>query len=440
MEDLLEYVKALVIEKGNMHYQKELMKYMMQTFEPSINDKKKYGEVNTPESLRNDMLSTLMDYDATFFNTVKTVFEPCCGKGLFLLDIIDRFMEGLSNVYSDIHERYKIIVEQCVYFADINPMNIDICRIIIDPFSQYSLQCYLGDVLNVTISTVFQKEYFYAIISNPPYNALGKTGTGNAIWQHFVKKALYDWRCKYLVFVHPPGWRKPPKQDSKYNGLFEDLTRKNNMLYLEMHDVSDGLKVFGCGTRYDWYIVKSQESKNNDITKVKDYKNIIYNLHLQKFYFLPNYNINDILKYVLDDNDDKTVQVLYSRTSYASDKKWISHSRNDIYTFPIIHSTPRSGVRILYSKKDDNGHFNIPKLIFGDSGIYNAIIDERGEYGLSEHAIGFTGYTIEEMNAMKKIIETNEFSENILKPCMWSNYQIDWRLFTYFKRNFYDIV
>lgn len=445
IEILTQYVHELIIEKGHMHYQKELAEYMMRFFEPSEMNKKKYAEVNTPTELRHDMLSKLIEYDLNFFKSKKTIFEPCCGKGLFILDVIDEFMKGLSELYPNINERYRVIVEECIYFADINPVNIDICKVIMDPFSQYQLQYHKGDALEISLTQHFHRDTkFDAVVSNPPYNALGKTATGNAIWQYFVKKALHDWSRGYLVFVHPPGWRKPPKQDSKYTGLFDDLTNKNHMLYLEMHDIKDGLRVFGCGTRYDWYIVKlkpyiTSYINESSMTKVKDYKGNVMDINLMNFYFLPNYNINEVQKYCLSKNDSSTpINVLYSRTSYASDKSWVTDYRNDEYCFPIIHSTPKSGTRYLYSKKDDNGHFYVPKIIFGDSGINNVVIDELGQYGMSEHAIGFTGYnTIHEMNTVKKILESSEFTEQVLKPCMWSNYQIDWRLFTYIKRDFH---
>ena len=38
---------------------------------------------------------------------------------------------------------------------------------------------------------------------------------------------------------------------------------------------------------------------------------------------------------------------------------------------------------------------------------------------------------------IKKYIESSEFKE-LLKACSWSNFRIDWRLFTYFRKDFYN--
>ena len=37
---------------------------------------------------------------------------------------------------------------------------------------------------------------------------------------------------------------------------------------------------------------------------------------------------------------------------------------------------------------------------------------------------------------LKKVLESLEFKK-VLESCSWSNYQIDWRLFTYFKKDFW---
>jgi hypothetical protein len=39
-------------------------------------------------------------------------------------------MLGLKSIYPDDAQRYKVIVEECLYFADINPTNIYICKTI----------------------------------------------------------------------------------------------------------------------------------------------------------------------------------------------------------------------------------------------------------------------------------------------------------------------
>ena len=42
----------------------------------------------------------------------------------------------------------------------------------------------------------------------------------------------------------------------------------------------------------------------------------------------------------------------------------------------------------MYSSKNDRGHFGIKKIIFGESGIYNSIVDIEGKYGMTQGAMG----------------------------------------------------
>ena len=42
-----------------------------------------------------------------FWTKENTVFEPCFGKGGFVIDIIDRFMNGLKDKYPEKNKRYK---------------------------------------------------------------------------------------------------------------------------------------------------------------------------------------------------------------------------------------------------------------------------------------------------------------------------------------------
>jgi len=47
------------------------------------------------------------------------------------------------------------------------------------------------------------------------------------------------------------------------------------------------MKVFNCGTRFDIYLLQHKIKKNFK-TKIKDEQNVIYNINLHEFYFLPN--------------------------------------------------------------------------------------------------------------------------------------------------------
>jgi hypothetical protein len=368
------------------------------------------------------------------------VFEPCCGKGGFVLDVVHRFMEGLQQHEPNELKRYKLIVEKCVYFADINPVNIFITRLLLDPKEQYSLLYYEGNTLEIDLGKTFKITSFDLVIGNPPYNSSGSTSTGNTLWNQFVIHSIDNWIGinNYLLFVHPPGWRKPSSSKSKYNNLYKKMTSECHMISLSICDHKQGKAVFHCGTRYDWYLIKKQDSskKLNWMTRVIDEIGFESFLDLRKFEFLPNFDICKLEKTI--GTSEPRCSVLYNRTNYATDnKKWISKEETKEFCYPLVHSTSKSGNSFYYSSRNDNGHFGISKVIFGQTGIADVIIDLKGIYGMTDNAMAILVSSEEEANKLKKVLMSSSFS-SFLKACSWSNYRIDWRLFSYFKRNWWN--
>lgn len=119
------------------------------TIIPTQNERKSNAEVSTPYELRNEMLDKI---PKEFWTTPKKVFEPCCGKGGFVIDVIRRFMDGLKEYEPNEEFRYKLIVEKCLYFADINRYNVELCCSMINPDGKYDLNYHIGNTLELDIN------------------------------------------------------------------------------------------------------------------------------------------------------------------------------------------------------------------------------------------------------------------------------------------------
>ena len=63
---------------------------------------------------------------------------------------------------------------------------------------------------------------------------------------------------------------------------------------------------------------------------------------------------------------------------------------------PIIDTYYYTKRRYMYSSRNDNGHFGITKVIFGDSGVFNPLIDIEGNYGMTQHAMAIEVDDLEE--------------------------------------------
>ena len=421
-------------------YIKEVINLIDSYIGISESEKKLLGEVFTPFKLINEMLDTLPK--EVWSNPHLKWLDPANGIGNFPIIIVERLMEGLKDFEPDYDKRYKHIMENMIYVCDINPKNMFIFFNLFNPDNRLNLNAYRGSFLDegfdIVMKEVWGVEKFDIVVGNPPYNigqnAKGKRGGGDTLWDKFVIKSLNDTLKNdgYLVFVHPTLWRKPQSEKSSSREV-NNIMMKKQIHYLECHNSNDGMKTFNAGTRYDFYLLENCPIYKDTLINGEDRKNI--NIDLKKYDFIPNYNI-ELFDKLIDTEDDKRCPIIFNVSNYETRKDWVSSEKNDEFKYTLIHSTPKSGTRYMYSSRNDNGHFGIPKVIFGDSGIYDVIIDMNGKYGMTQHSMAIQVSSLEEAQNIKNVLMSENFSE-FLKTVMWSNFQIDWRLFKYFKKDFW---
>ena len=117
----------------------------------------------------------------------------------------------------------------------------------------------------------------------------------------------------------------------------------------------------------------------------------------------------------------------------------MSNTKTTEHVYPVIHTIPQKGPRYIYSSTNKNGHFGVSKVIFGQSSTSNPIVDMDGQFGMSEHAMAIEVSSPSDATDLQNILKSETFID-VLNSCKWSNYMIDWRLFTYFKKDFYHSV
>jgi len=415
---------------------KELLELINDCLKPKEVEKKENGEVFTPIKLVNDMLDKLPL--EVWKNKNLKWLDPCCGMGNFPVAVYLKLMEKLSDEIEDIQERKKHILENMLYMSELNKKNVLVCKQIFDINNELKLNIYEGNSLKVDYNKEFKIKQFDIIIGNPPYNASGTKATGNTIWQLFINNSIKLLKPNgYICFVHPNGWRKPNTEKGKFYGLFEKMTKENTLLYLEIHDTKDGMKQFNCGTRYDWYILQKKKNKNYK-TKILDQNNISYEIDLIKYNWLANCELELIDKLIANENEEKC-KVLYSRSNYGADKKWISKVETEEFKYQVVHSTPKDKHRYVWSNKNDNGFYGVKKVIFGESGIYNPIVDIDGKYAMSQGSMAIIIDDIKEGEKLSKFLCSAIFNK-IIKACLWSSFRIEWGMFKDLKKNFYELL
>ena len=422
---------------------KELLELIDSCLKPKQKEKKENGEVFTPMNLVDEMLGKL-DENYTLLNGISIFneptlkwFDPASGMGNFSVAVYLKLFEGLKTQIPNDEDRKKHILEKMLYMSELNKKNVFICHQIFNINGDYKLNLYEGDTLELDTTQEWGIDNFDVIIGNPPYNASGIKASGNTIWQLFVNTSIQLLkRNGFICFVHPNGWRKPNTEKGKFFGLFEKMTKENTMLYLEIHDSKDGMKNFHCGTRYDWYILQKKKNENHN-TKILDQNKVSYEMNLNKYNWLANCELEIIDKLIANENEEKC-RILYSRSNYGADKKWISKIETSEFKFPVVHSTPKEGHRFVWSNKNNNGFYGIKKVIFGESGIYNPIIDIDSKYAMSQGAMAIIINDLKEGEKLSEAISSNEFNK-IIKACLWSSFRIEWGIFKDFKKDFWKI-
>jgi hypothetical protein len=144
-------------------------------FIPTQDEKKKNAEIPTPVKLVDEMLDKM---PVEFWTEVNSVFEPCCGKGNFVLGIFDRFFNGLTKLYPDDEERCRVIIVKCLYYADLTRLNVFIttellkCHIESKVGKVFDIEfnSNVGDTLKLDVEKKWGLKEFDAVIGNPPYN------------------------------------------------------------------------------------------------------------------------------------------------------------------------------------------------------------------------------------------------------------------------------
>ena len=111
------------------------------------NEKRKgMGEVFTPFELIEEMLDKFPE--DVWYNPDKTWLDPAAGLGNFHAVIVERLMEGLKEQIPDDNKRYKNIIEQQLYFIELNPESVRLIKKIFNPNNKYKMNIVCADSLD----------------------------------------------------------------------------------------------------------------------------------------------------------------------------------------------------------------------------------------------------------------------------------------------------
>ena len=159
--------------------------------------------------------------------------------------------------------------------------------------------------------------------------------------------------------------------------------------------------------------------------------------------FISNGMFDEVQSLIAKEGEER-VEVLYSRSAYGHDKKHMNKIETNIFKYPCadnINSKSEIG-NVYYSDTNENGHFGIPKLIFGTFGT-NSFIDENGEFGMSDNCRAFVD-TIENLKLIKEALGSEDFKLiNKMLNVRGNNHKtlhfisINYKVIKLFRKDFY---
>ena len=112
--------------------------------------------------------------------------------------------------------------------------------------------------------------------------------------------------------------------------------------------------------------------------------------------------------------------------------------KDSIYKWPVIHSITLNGIKdnLIYTNDNTKGHFDVEKVVLSNNENQYPYNDFKKEYGMSEITFGIPITSKQEGDYIINAINSPEFKE-IIKATKWGAFQTDYRMFKYFKKDFW---
>jgi hypothetical protein len=261
---LFNKIKALVDKDINkMDHIKDVVLMLREYVKIADVEKKKYGEVMTPLDLVKEMLNTLPK--EVWSNPSLKWLDPANGTGPYPIMVIYKLMVGLKDWEPDDEKRYKHIVENMIYVAELQPKNMFLYMCAVDPFDKYKLNVYTGSYLEKEFDYHMKNIWGiekYIIIGNPPYQELSTSDLKSSdqgrvkLWMKFVEKSLS--MCDMLLFITPNNWL------SSTCHLNEIFKSRLIMAQVDSNYLKDNY-FKSVGSTFSFYLLSNKKNKEDNV-------------------------------------------------------------------------------------------------------------------------------------------------------------------------------
>jgi len=380
-------------------------------------ERKQNAEVLTPLPLVKEMLEKIprVTWTTKRNGRLPRIFDPCVGKGAFVVVIYDMLfeMDEMKRMFPQDKERRRVILQEMLFFADINPFNIYITKMIIDPSNEFEWEnVYEGNTLEMDIKEKWGFPSFDIIVSNPPYEDTSsekRKALNHNLWSEFLNWS-YDRINEHglLLFITPTSWMSPTSKN-------KDIFYKNHILYLNVNECK---KYFNVGSTFSYYVIRKTDIIG-DTEVVCNYKKIYKSVcNLNGMEYLPNFTTKETINIIKKFMNNELPKVSFHTSCElhnTTHKNKLNDNKKDDYIYPVRHTTKRN-IRysnIKHTKQDKK------KILLNLSGNLNPIYDDG--------TMGFTQAQMYLLTDKKEyvIILNSKLYKFVFAICKWSGFNIE---------------
>jgi hypothetical protein len=276
----------------------EVINYINEHLAPKQKEREQSGEVFTPLSLIDGLMSYLPE--EVWKKHDWKWLDPANGIGNFPIKVFLKLDEGLKSWEPDTKKRRKHIVENMLYMIELRSKNSLIAKRLFSKLSPDSkVNLITADTLKLNDDTL-KKEFgttkFNIVMGNPPFNSGGLKikGEGETIWPEFFKYGFEHLESNgYLILLHPPIWRVAKIQLYSY---VKHTMLENQIIFMKSFEKDKALedaKFEDTDVRFEYYILQKKPHYKDTI--MNDIFGKESKVNVQELPYIPNAGY-DILK------------------------------------------------------------------------------------------------------------------------------------------------
>jgi hypothetical protein len=402
----------------------EVLTYIVEHLTPKDKERHKFGEVFTPLTLVDEMLSKLPE--EVWSKKEFKWLDPANGIGNFPIKAFlgqsegphtyPGLNEGLKKAIPDDEERCKHIIENMLYMVDINGKNNLIARRLFEklcPGAKANIEQidkkngFLAD--KPLLFNGKEVKEFDVIMGNPPFNRGGinrpdtrknkkvpayegeKKEKRETLWNRFVVKSFALLKERgFINFIHPIGWFHPGDYDD-----VRDILLKQQLHTVKIYHKTQAKKEFGGKGEISvaYYLLEKKEVTDPTVIQGMSGKTESIKLSTKSILLLNNSSI---------------INKIISKSLFWKLNKNFKHVSNECKpgTYKQIKGIYDTGNIEFVKVEKKHVDQDIPKLVVSGATYPRIYYDKDGEYGLIGSGVNYWIGDKKSLDNIEKFMKT----------------------------------